>query len=160
MKRLLKSTDTTFLEKFGLSGYHLVELPESRQWIMQYTDDPVVEKRKQFPSLVKKLLKPQTAILIKGQDADLSYDTPNKMRSLYPNTNHEIIFLSLSIDEIYRRCQQKAWWEEGVDTKENLVEWLEEQVSGLSALVDFRISAYDSSDEEYRKVAFAPSIVL
>jgi len=160
IQKLVNSADSKLLKNFGFVGYKVTDLRESRKWIMQFSDDPVAENRKQFPSLIKKLIKPNTVILIKGQEVDLEYKTPSKILELYPNIKHEIIFLSLPIDEIYKRCRSKPWWEEGIDTKEDLLEWLSGQIKELSLLTGFTISAFDSSSEDYRKTLFPPKLDL
>lgn len=151
IKKLIDNPDEKLLTRFGFQGYHLVELSESRKWIKQYNDDPVALNRKNFSDLIRPLLLPKTVVLIKGQDVDLEYKTPEKLLDMYPDVVHEIIFLTLPIEEIYKRCKKKSWWVDGEDTKEELEEWLEIQIEELRKLKGFSISAYDSSTLEYKK---------
>lgn len=157
VKKLIENLNKKLLSKFGFRGYNLVELSESRKWIMQFNDDPIVEKRKDFPTLIQPLLQPNRIVLIKGQYVDLEYKTPEKLFEIYPNVVHEIIFLTLPIEEIYRRCKNKSWWVEGEDSKEELEEWLKDQVKALKLLKGFTINAYDSSTPEYNNSEFPNS---
>jgi len=158
MRQLLNATNKELIKHFNLERYALVGLEESTKWIMQFTDDPMAEKRKQFPELLKGLIKPGSAVLIKGQDVDLEYNTLTIVRKLFPEATHEVIFLSLPLDDIYSRCIRRSWWEEGIDSKETLKEWLTEQVSELSKLKGFKITAYDSSNDQYKRTVFPPTI--
>ena len=158
MRQLLNDTNKELIRHFDLERYTLVGLEESTKWIMQFTDDPIAEKRKQFPELLKGLIKPGSAVLIKGQDVDLEYNTPTIVRELFPEASHEIIFLSLPLDDIFIRCQRKSWWEEGIDSKENLKKWLVDQINEITKLKGFTLKAYDSSTEQYQSTFFPPQI--
>jgi hypothetical protein len=152
----LASNNLELRRHFQLENYHVAVLAESTRWIGQFTDDPVELKRKQFPVLLESHLRPSTAILIKGQDVDLEYMTLEKVMRKYPDAHHEIIFLSLPIDETFARCQKKPWWENGIDSKEQLQVWLNEQVEGLLRIKSIPIRAYKSSDNSYERVPFPP----
>ena len=143
-------------------GKKIFSVQESIQYIGQFENDPIVNKRSEIIEKVKSLVaqKPNSVVLIKGQDVDFTSDLLNKLRSEIPTVEHKIIFLHTTLEELLKRCRTKSWWDQW-DEKAGIPwikVWLFYQVNALQKLKGFPIIALDSGTYAYTPIHFPPEI--
>lgn len=140
----------------------IIPIEESLEYIRQFENDPVAEKRKQIIEKVKDADNQSNAIiLIKGQDGDFEFDLLNKLKKEIPDAFHEIIFLHADLEILFNRSRKKSWWSEE-DEREGINgfrKWLVDyQLEPLRKLKGFKVIALDSSDYNYKPISFPPKI--
>lgn len=147
------------LARLGWLGRQIVVCRESLDWVVQADDDGNELRRQNLGKIIEAYVRDNKGaiIIIKGQDLDLDYDTPNKTKKLLINDEHEIIFLSVDFDILYQRYKAKEWWQTTM-TKEVCRDWAKEQIEALTEHknLGFKITALDSGGNQYLETAFPP----
>jgi len=140
---------------------HISVCKESLLWVAQFPGDTIAEQeRPKLISIIPKLAKRCDVLLIKGQDFDLSIDTPMVIKQLLPKATHRIVFVDVGLDEIYKRVIHKPWWNKA--TKRAEVEgWLEEQIDRLIDMRDaFTFTTISGeSGKQYKQERFPGNFI-
>lgn len=158
IRHTIKYKPLELLQRLGWNRMKLTFVPESIEYIAQYQNDPVGDKREKIINTVVSLVGdiPQV-ILIKGQDLDLKHLRLQRLKEKLPDCDHSIIFLHADITELYRRWHSKSWWDPKF-SQETVKKWLLSQISKLEKLsLEFEIRALLSdSTKSYKNTDFPP----
>lgn len=118
INRLISNELHDLKDNIGLSSHRLVACQESIDWIAQYDGDPIGEKRKEIPEIVKAKideLGDETAILIKGQTLDLQNNSLRILKDMLPHYSHVILYILGDVNELYARVKNKSWYTKDID---------------------------------------------
>jgi len=161
IRKMLTNPSQKLIDCLGWNNKNIVCVEESLQYIGQFENDPIVEKRKQIVDNVKSIANQlDTVILIKGQDIDFKFDLLNKLRKEISNVKHKIIFLHADVGVLFDRCKKKSWWskEDEAEGVKGVKEYLTRQINYLQNLNDFEIIAFDSMTYNYKPIKFPPTV--
>ncbi|MFZ2310884.1 MAG: hypothetical protein WAW11_05065 [Patescibacteria group bacterium] len=149
------------LTRLGWVNKDVVICNESLDWVAHEDGDKNELLRKKLDKVIEEYSKKNTnsIILIKGQDLDFDNNTLNKVKESLQNDEHEIIFLYVDFDILYKRYVSKKWWNETM-TKGVCKDWAKEQINFLVTHQNngFKIKALDSSSNEYLDNDFPPAL--
>ena len=154
IKSVTRSDADELLQYFGWSNQPVIMCKESIDWVAQYENDPLGDKRAELLDVISHLAKqnPTAIVLVKGQDLDLKAGRLKSLKDTVLSHDHEIIFLEVGIEEIFRRLKNKQWWEESF-TREMVKGWLTQQLVYLKALQkEFKITVLDARAESEYKI--------
>lgn len=142
------------ITEFGFEKKDVFVVEESIEYIKQYDDDPIGDKREEIVDICNNLNKKLTNkyIFIKGQNIDLDKNLVNKLYEV-SKIDTEIIFLHSDIKVIFERVKRKNWF-----TKEdNDIEiWYSHMVRTANKVLknkSFKITSIDS-ENSYKVTKF------
>jgi len=151
---ILENKPLDLIESLGWKNKQIILCSESIEWVVQYEEDPLGDKREKIPQIVVNLSNnsENSVILIKGQGLDRRNNRLLKLKEKLPDQKHRIIFLHADIDEIFKRVKTKEWFDPKERTKDDLKEWLKSQIGYLQKLQnDFEITViYSNPKQNYQ----------
>lgn len=168
LNQLQDNSNTSFLKKLNLKNKNIQILEQSINLIGQFDNDPKQKLRLNFKNYISNLIKQDNkieSILIKGQDYDLENKTPQKIKDIFPNFTHRIIFLHCDFEILYKRVKNKSWWTKDLENQgiQYFKNWLiKEQLPELiklNKIHKFEILTIDSSTKEYNIINFPKELI-
>jgi len=157
IRYIIHNPSEDIISRLGWQGKKISYIKESVDYIGQYFNDPIVDKRKIIVDRVKDNIEDNDIILIKGQDVDFEMNILNDLKKLFPENTHKIIYLYPGFDNIYNRCLTKSWYKEEF-TREMFIDWAKGQLEKLKPFENLGITALDSSDKNYKSISYPPNI--
>lgn len=160
VKTISEKKPVDVLERFGWAGKEIIPCKESVDWVVQAEDDGNKERRMNLPAIIGKLAdKPNSVILIKGQDLDFNDHRPETVKIALPLCKHKIIFMNTDLEENYERLQKKRWWKNEW-TLTTIKEWAQNQIEKLKKLQrEFEIVTVNgNSKNNYECSPFPPAL--
>jgi len=119
-------------KEFSWENKKIGACQESLDWIAQSPDDKTTENnRRRLQSIIPALAAKYEVVLVKGQDIDLAFNTPQAVRQALPAALHRIIFLDVGAEELFERVIHKPWWRATLKRAEE-EGWLQEQTDRLT----------------------------
>jgi hypothetical protein len=162
IKKVSQEKPEKIIEQFGWEGMDIIPCGESVEWVALSDTDPKGPQREALLEAVAKLARPNSVILIKGQDLDLVTDRLRRLKNILPGAEHRIIFVDTALNELFERCEQKPWYKERPwyrkPSKRKMAGWRKFQMNHLKKLAsEFEIIAIDgNSGSHYEFVRFPP----
>lgn len=128
-------------------------IQESIDYIKQYSDDPIGDKRVEIIERIGNIPNENKIILIKGQNIDFKSGIIEKIKEKYSAYPQEIIFLVSDVKTIFARGKKKSWFTE---SDNNIDDWSEHQhktAAHVKDLKEYNITTIDTTNG-YKLVEF------
>lgn len=159
IRYLLEKRSHNLLHRFHWENKKIIACKESLLWIPMHYHDPLIEKRKSLPKIIKKLVVSDAdIILVKGQDWDLRDGTLTKAMTEVHDATHSILYLHVPILTAFKRWKTKPWkrfWYSPITVRR----WLRHQLKALKELSpSIPITALESSGDDYPEIDFPPEL--
>ena len=122
IRHITDGDDPALLTKLGWANKQLAPCHASINYIGQFDEDPVIQKRAMILDEVPKLIAQADVVLIKWQAVDSMSGRIEELEALLPNVNHRIIQIITTDEELAKRLPQKSWWWEDGNTEEFISE--------------------------------------
>ncbi len=157
IRYLAKEKPQRLIKRLHWENKKLIPIWESINYIAQYDNDPLGDKREEIIDSVCNIKGPGIA-LIKGQDIDILDKRVQRLKEKLPKSNHRIIYLYTDLKIVYERCKKKSWWpKEGVEFKD-FKGWTKSEIELINSLNGFDIIALNNENNRFRKINFPPKI--
>ncbi|MBI4085313.1 MAG: hypothetical protein HY432_02285 [Candidatus Liptonbacteria bacterium] len=160
IKTISEKKPADVLRGLGWTGKEIIPCMESINWVVQAEGDGNEERRGDLPAVIVKLAdKPNSVILIKGQNIDLDEDRLRAVKTALPRCKHRTIFINTASRETYERQQKKRWWN-SERTLAIVKKHAQDQIERLKKLQsEFEIVTIDgSSKKNYECFDFPPMV--
>lgn len=157
IRYVVKSKPQDLLLRLGWEGRDIIACEESMEWVSQGENDPRGPKREDLLHVIPKYAteKQNEIFLVKGQDVDLKYDRPQRLKSILPDFEHKILYIHTDSEEQLNRWKKSKQWYKETYTVETAKNWLLTQLGMLAKLKDdFEIVAIHGGEgRDYEAVS-------
>jgi hypothetical protein len=160
IKKIFNGSLIKLQKDLGWNEKKIIPIWESINFIGKYSNDTEVVKQRKLiiPAVKEALLVNNAVILIKGQDTDIETDLFNNVRLLFPDVEHQIIFLHVHPKTLLKRWKNKSWWKDEYTIRTVKV-WLNYQIKLLSKLDNIEINTVTFKKDAYKQIKFPPKLL-
>ncbi len=149
IKEVVSKKDIKIIEDLGWKDKNIISINESINYIKQYEEDPIGDKRIEIIDKVIEENKnnSNSIILIKGQHIDFKNNLIEMLKEKVKDVNYEVIFLFSDLKTIFERGKKKPWFTE---EDNNINDWYEHMyltALKVSGIKNMKIIAIDSTNE-------------
>ncbi len=147
IESLISKKIPQIIAELGWEEKQIIKINESINYIQQYENDPIGNKRIEILDkvIVKNKNNSNTVILIKGQNIDLDNNLVELLKAKLPNVEYEIIYLFSDLNTIWKRAKRKKWF---IEEDNNFADWhnhLAETTEKVKSIKGIKITAIDST---------------
>jgi hypothetical protein len=152
---VLNNPNSKIVNQFNWHNKIILSSKKSLDLIGKSDNDPITEKREEILEEISQILNQGDIFLIKWQGVDTKATRPERLKEMFPNINHEIIYLQAKADLLKERLPRKDWWREEF----NLEDWVagepkivQDEVENLRDNFGFNVLIINSDDMDYQMI--------
>lgn len=152
IRHLLTDASMKLREQLGWQDLHLTASRASLEYIGQFNNDPVTQKRDEILKEAPELLSHNDVVLIKWQTVDSQAGRIDALLQAMPDVSHRIIYLDTPKETLVERLPRKSWWDDD-DIEGFIDEETAETRNQLQRLAErFSVLKITSSDDAGCKI--------
>lgn len=141
------NNNSEIIELMKWNNKKIIPIMESINYIKQYNDDPIGDKRVE---IVKSVMfevnsNNNSIILIKGQNVDFRTNLVGMLKKKLPEVKQSIIFLHTDLIVNYQRAKKKPWFKK---YENDINSWRVHQKNSanyVKNIIDFEIISIDTT---------------
>lgn len=112
IKEVISNKELNIIKELKWTGKQILKIDESINYIKQYDNDQIGDKRVEIINKVIEINKnnSNSIILIKGQNIDIMNNLIELLKNKLPNVEYQIIYLFSDLNTIFERAKKKPWF--------------------------------------------------